>query len=131
MGGRNRNDLSAIIFDMDGLMLDSETIYRTAWKRAAADLGYCLDDALYARLVGRRTTECEEVLATTFGLAFPLMAFRDRWASLWQMHVREHGLPFKSGLLELLDQLDVWAVTKAIATSTEHVPALLSLDFAV
>ena len=45
--------ISAVIFDMDGLMLDTEPIYKHAWQRAAANLGYDLDDDFCLTLVGR------------------------------------------------------------------------------
>ena len=118
---------SAIIFDMDGLMLDSEPIYRMAWQQAAGELGYHLDDAYYLRLVGRKNAEAEAEVVATFGPAFPLPAFRAHWTARWEAHVREHGLPAKPGLAELLDQLDTWAMPKAVATSTERTPALRSL----
>ena len=36
--------IRAVVFDMDGLMLDTESIYKVAWQAASADLGYDLDD---------------------------------------------------------------------------------------
>jgi beta-phosphoglucomutase-like phosphatase (HAD superfamily) len=43
----------AIIVDMDGLMVDTEPLYKVAWQQAASELGHDLGDARYARLVGR------------------------------------------------------------------------------
>ena len=47
----------AVIFDMDGLLLDSEPLYRVTWQTAAAELGFPIDDALYACFVGRGSEE--------------------------------------------------------------------------
>ena len=52
----------AVVFDMDGLMLDTEPIYRRAWQRAAGELGHPIDDATYLRFVGRRDEDCECIL---------------------------------------------------------------------
>lgn len=70
--------VAAVIFDMDGLMLDTEPFYKSAWQGAAAELGYTLDDARYARLVGRPTEACEQLLLEYYGVEFPLPVFRQR-----------------------------------------------------
>ena len=43
----------AVVFDMDGLMLDTEPVYKVAWQRAARDCGREIDDSLYFELIGR------------------------------------------------------------------------------
>lgn len=72
-------EISAIVFDMDGLMLDTEPLYKVAWQAASAECGYALDDLLYAKLVGRPTEDCERELVEHFGSDFPLDRFRARW----------------------------------------------------
>jgi len=79
MAQDERRALRAVVFDMDGLMLDTEPIYKIAWQAASAELGYVLDDAAYARFVGRRTEDCERDLVERFGSGFPLDRFRARW----------------------------------------------------
>ena len=69
----------AVIFDMDGLLLDSEPLYRVTWQTAAADLGFPISDEFYERFVGRGNDEAEHLLRERFGDAFPLDEFRKRW----------------------------------------------------
>ena len=64
--------ISAVIFDMAGLMLDTEPLYKVAWQQASTELGYELDDTSYLKLVGRPTPDCEEELIKQFGDGFPL-----------------------------------------------------------
>ena len=45
--------LDAVILDMDGLMLDTECLYKNAWQRAAIQLGFVLDETFYFTLNGR------------------------------------------------------------------------------
>lgn len=65
----------AVIFDMDGLIIDTEVVARTAWQKAAAELGYLMDDDLYSRFVGRRTRDCNAMLIEAYGDAFPCLIF--------------------------------------------------------
>jgi HAD superfamily hydrolase (TIGR01509 family) len=111
-------DIRAVVFDMDGLMLDTEPIYKVAWQAASAELGYDLDDAVYARFVGRPNSDCERLLLQRFGAAFPLDRFRARWPQRWSAEVATKGIRQKDGLLDLLTLLDNRRVPFAIATSS-------------
>ena len=79
---RCRVRIKAVIFDMDGLMLDTERLYRAACQQAAAEFGYTLSDAVHSRLMGRNTADAEQVVLDEFGPGFPMDAFRDRCQSL-------------------------------------------------
>jgi HAD superfamily hydrolase (TIGR01509 family) len=125
--GLSLSHLQAVIFDMDGLILDTEFIYRLAWQKAASELNCDLSDSLYLTLVGRSNSDAEAILLNTFGDGFSLPLFRSRWAQCWQEHVQKHGIGMKPGLLELLDLLDEHHIPKAVATSTIWDEAMLSL----
>ncbi len=109
--------IEAVIFDMDGLMLDTEPLYRAAWQRAANELGYTLSDQVFIQMIGRSARDSEEILLNEFGPAFPLAAFQNRYPQL-EARFREKPLPKKRGLDELLSLLDSKRVPKAVATST-------------
>ena len=118
---------AAVIFDMDGLMLDSEVIFRRAWQQAGAELGYSLSDELYGTLVGRSNQDVEVAFRNAYGDRFPILKFRQLWGEFWQQHVPAHGIPVKPGLLELLDFLEQRDVVKAVGTSSDWTEAELSL----
>jgi HAD superfamily hydrolase (TIGR01509 family) len=117
----------AVIFDMDGLIIDTEIVYRMAWQQSAADLGYSMSDDLYSSFAGRRTIECEAILFETYGSKFPLSDFLTKSDRLYLEHVKRYGISTKPGLCELLDLLDTRHIPKAVATSTGRVNALLCL----
>ena len=65
--GGMMSSFDTILFDMDGLMLDTERIYRLAWQRAALDLGHRLSDDEFASYVGVKTEKCEEMFIESLG----------------------------------------------------------------
>lgn len=125
-----QHEVKAIVFDMDGLMLDTEPLYKVAWQAASADLGYVLDDAFYARLVGRPTRDCEQEVVRHFGSTFPLDRFRVRWPERWQAEVAANGIRQKPGLPQFLAFLDRQRLRVAVATSSEADYAAFSLRHA-
>jgi HAD superfamily hydrolase (TIGR01509 family) len=117
----------AVIFDMDGLLLDSEPLYRVTWQTAAADLGFPISDELYERFVGRGNDEAEHLLRERFGDALPLDDFRKRWRRDWDERLAASPLARKAGAIELLDLLEQRGIPKALATSSPRILALRCL----
>jgi len=115
----------AVIFDMDGLLLDSEPLYRATWKAAASSLGYPIDDVLYERFVGRGNADSELILRQHFGEAFPLDEFHSRWSA--DFHDRVSTIARKPGAMELLAALETRGIPKALATSSPRTLALRCL----
>ena len=117
----------AVVFDMDGLMIDTETIYHHAWQQAAADLGYTIDDAILRGLIGVRTDECEAVICDHLGADFPLAAFRIRWMERWEDLAATSGIQRKPGITELIARVEELGLPKAVATSSTLAEAERSL----
>lgn len=109
---------AAVIFDMDGLLLDSEPLYRVTWQTAARELGCPIDDNFYTHFVGRGNDEAERLLFERFGDAMPLDAFRVLWRRDFDERLARAPLTRKPGAIELLDRLDARAIPKALATSS-------------
>ncbi len=119
--------VAAVIFDMDGLMVDTEPVYQAAWQQTASELGYRLDDELYAKFIGRPNEACEAVLMEEYGASFPLDRFRARWPMLWQSQIDRTGVQTKPGLLDLLTFVEERRLPAAVATSSDAVYTNLTL----
>src|SRR5690349_15931431 len=106
--------VSGVIFDMDGLMVNTEPLYQVAWQQAARENGYEINESLYASFVGRPTQACESILLEAFGSTFPLQEFQQRWPVLWREEVTRVGVAVKPGLVELLDDVEARGLPSAV-----------------
>jgi HAD superfamily hydrolase (TIGR01509 family) len=118
---------AAVIFDMDGLMLDTEPLAARAWGDAAAALGVPFDHAVTRRLVGRNFPDCVAIVSAHYGEGYPVDALMAAWHDAYDAIVAREGIVTKPGLGELLDWLDGAGIAKAVATSTRRTRALAKL----
>jgi len=109
--------LKAVVFDMDGLLVDTETVVYRAMQRAAGGIGSELPFATFQRMVGLQHAASDLIVLEHFGEGFDLGA----WSDAVSAHFREGlaaGIALKAGVLEILDALDVLRLPRAIATSS-------------
>ncbi|MET0290661.1 MAG: HAD family phosphatase [Pseudoxanthomonas sp.] len=118
----------AVIFDMDGLMLDSERASVRCWARAASEVGLQIEHAYWLRMVGHSTAACEQILGERMDPTriAQLMA---RCNVLYDAEV-EAGLPLRPGIVELLQWLQAHHIPRGVATSTRRPRAPHKLDAA-
>ena len=127
---RSISECRAIIFDMDGLMIDTERLALKAWQLAGADFGFPISEDIFITMVGRNRRDSAHTLVKIFGIDFPVGAVRNRYRTYLDSWIDEGKLSIKSGLLELLDSLDKISMPKAVATSTEYERAIYKLSLA-
>ena len=111
---------TAVVFDMDGTLLDTEPLAARAWGEAADALGVGFDPALALTLVGRNFADCSRLLRGHFGVDYPTEALLDSWHATYDGIVAREGVAVKEGVHALLDWLDAASIPRAIATSTRR-----------
>jgi HAD superfamily hydrolase (TIGR01509 family) len=109
--------VGAVIFDMDGLMFDTERLARDAWRRALAEHGYALDDEVYLTAVGRTVEGACSVFVDIFGPDLPIVDIAAAKAR-YLRSMLEPAPPLKPGLSTLLDGLEARRLPLAVASAT-------------
>ena len=120
----------AVLFDLDGLILDTEAIVWEIMPVVAAQFGVSLDRTLFLDLIGRHGPDVEDRLLAAWGRDFPLDKFKQGTQAAWRAWTDAKPIPVKPGLDALIDCLDRRGIKRAIATSTRHARALNKLKCA-
>ncbi|MDP3160679.1 MAG: HAD family phosphatase [Reyranella sp.] len=110
---------AAVIFDLDGLLFDTESLYQEAIMAAADDVGQEMTPAIFHSMIGRPWLQTRAFLVEHYGSSFPVDDFRAAWNRHFDVIV-ETRLAMKPGVVELLDALDALALPRGIATSSSH-----------
>lgn len=123
-------DFAAVIFDMDGLVLDTESTYIIAWQQAASTMGYDFSRDFCLSMSGLHYKDIELRLIECCGAKFDLQVFNRLSGDFWRGHVNVHGITVKHGFRELLALLSQQKIPYCLATNSREVNALECLELA-
>lgn len=110
--------IRAVLFDMDGVVLDTEKLYARFWREAAIALGYPMthQQALGMRSLNSKAGQAQ--LESYFGPGVSRTAIREKRMELMDAYVAEHGVDAMPGIYETLQWLRQKGIRTAIATSS-------------
>ena len=115
------SNIDAVIFDMDGVLIDTEKYLTKFWCQAANEAGFPMT-LEHAYAIRSLAGQCgKEKLQSFFGSSFDYESIRSRRKELMNEHLNLNGIEEKTGLLPCLTKLKAAGYKLAVATSTDSV----------
>ena len=120
-------NFDAVVFDMDGLLLDTERIAQATFIESCQDLAAPFSMEVYLRIIGGNAAHTREVFFAEYGAAFPYDQVRARWLEKYAAKALHQQVPLKEGAPELIAMLHRSGIPIAVATSTAYEHAVTKL----
>jgi len=110
----------AVVFDMDGVIFDSERLVLECWTEVAEKMGIKDMDKVYYQCIGVNLAQSKEITMDFYGPEFPYDRFRTEASFLYHSRYDDGRLPMKPGVVELLEFLKQHGYRVGLATSTRY-----------
>lgn len=114
----NPANIRAVVFDMDGVLLDTEVLYKKVTFAAAEKFGFAMTDELHLSTVGVPADGSEKIMRAGLPADFPFEEFDESWRKMLKQELHQQ-VPIKRGVVDLLSWLNANNVPAAVATSTD------------
>lgn len=110
--------IKVVIFDMDGLMFNTEALAKEAWLRVGDQLGYPITEKEIAQIRGSTPAASAEIFRAAFGPEFDYPRAKALRNAIVEDIIDWEGVPVKYGLVCLLEHLKAHGLKTAVASSS-------------
>jgi len=110
--------IQAVLFDMDGVLFNTERLYSKALPAITKELGYPMDMAFFVRTLGISSRECRRLYEEVYGDGFPFDTVAGRLFDFILDYSQKHTMPLKDGVMDCLSALRSRGLTPVVATSS-------------
>lgn len=116
--------IKGAVFDMDGLMFDTENLTYRAWQKAMDDAKIPYSFEIYKKTIGKRTAEVQKFYKALYGEGFDYQSLRSAGNRYFSDEIQKNGVPVKRGLYNILKFFRDNSVKIALATSSSRAYAV-------
>src|SRR5687767_4031627 len=114
---------SAVVFDMDGTLLDTESVFRDVVFAVCGELGFEMTHDVHLSMVGSSHEATNKLLVEAYGVSFPYAIFDEQCREMFRHRMAE-TVPVKEGVVESLGELRRRGLPAAVATSSRSAHAI-------
>ncbi|RJG51318.1 HAD family hydrolase [Motilimonas pumila] len=123
-------NVQAAIFDMDGLLLDTERVCMTVFKQACDACDVPFLEQTYLSVIGCNAKGVEQGLRAGYDSLIDYDTLHQAWRERYDAVVKHQAIPVKAGVIALLTWLQQQSIPIAVATSTANEVANIKLRLA-
>lgn len=122
------NEIKAVVFDMDGVIFDTERMYLEAWRQVGTKYKIKNVEQSARRCIGLSVVDSVALMKSEYGEDFPIDKYHIEIDSVVKDNIIKSGMPLKNGAVEILEYLNSIDFTVGLASSTKYDKIIAHLE---